>query len=83
MLTVSKDNILKRKKRYERRIKKLEVKITELKLKHGPLPTEKYTYHAGWELGYFQGELKMLEDSLDFIEDELLNLYEENEGENK
>lgn len=81
MLAIQEEVILKRKKRYERRIKKIEERIAALKLKHGPLPTEKYTYHGGWELGYFEGELKMLEEALEFIEDDLLNLYE-NKGEN-
>lgn len=81
MLEVNRESILNRKKKCERRIKKIEDKIAALKLKHGPLPTQNYTYHAGWELGYFQGELKVLEDLLEFIEDELLNMY--NEGANK
>ena len=31
---------------------------------------EKYTFHGGWEQGYYEGRLSILEDILDMLEDE-------------
>lgn len=52
------------KEQLERKIKRVSEKIKYLKDKHGPNPSQNYTYHGGWDLGYFEGQLSVLEDLL-------------------
>jgi hypothetical protein len=47
------------------KIKRCKLKITELESKHVGNETSIYNYHAGWQLGYYQGMLTVLEDLLD------------------
>ena len=49
----------------KRRIKGLRRKIDEIKKAHGDHPGLTHTYYAGWDLGYFQGRLSILEDMED------------------
>lgn len=56
------DIFLKRRQRIERRIAKIKVRITKFHRFHGG---EKTNYHEGWRLGYWQGQLSILEELLE------------------
>lgn len=53
------------KEKLEKRIKRIESKIQQLKDYHGDKPSLNFTYHAGWDLGYYQGILSVLEELID------------------
>ncbi|BAR81996.1 uncharacterized protein KNN_01148 [Bacillus thuringiensis serovar tolworthi] len=52
----------------ERSIKHAKKRIDVLKEAHGDNPGKTHTYHGGWDLGYWEGRLSVLEDMHDEIE---------------
>ncbi|WP_235822754.1 hypothetical protein [Cytobacillus massiliigabonensis] len=57
------------KERLERKIARIKDKIKSLKAEHGDTPSLTHTYHGGWDLGYWQGRLSILEEFLDDMEE--------------
>ena len=55
-------------KKIERSIKHAKTRIEALKKSHGDNPGKTHTYHGGWDLGYWEGRLSVLEDMRDEIE---------------
>lgn len=53
------------KEKLARRIERVKQRIETLKKQHGETPSLTYTYHAGWDLGYWMGMLTILEDVFD------------------
>lgn len=56
------------KEKVIKRINRVKHKIAVLKEAHGDKPGLTHTYHAGWDMGYWQGKLSFLEEILDEIE---------------
>jgi len=51
--------------RLRRRLDRLSKQRDELLLKHKGKETSTYNYYAGWELGFLQGKIDILEDVLE------------------
>tara|TARA_R110002049_G_C8841569_1_gene536434 strand:+ start:259 stop:450 length:192 start_codon:yes stop_codon:yes gene_type:complete len=54
-------------KKLKRRLSRLKDKETKLKNKHGGNES-KYTYYGGLELGYVQGKISEIEETIDELE---------------
>lgn len=52
-------------KKIKHRIERLTKVKDALELNHKRFETSVYNYYAGWDLGYVQGQLSILEDLLD------------------
>lgn len=52
-------------RKLERKIRRYENVVNDLKERHGDNPSRDFTYHGGWELGYYQGMLAVLYNLLD------------------
>ncbi|MHC2451265.1 hypothetical protein ACUXP3_001866 [Bacillus altitudinis] len=48
------------KRKYERVINKIE----KIKEQHGDKPGQTHTYHGGWNLGFWEGRLSVLDELL-------------------
>jgi len=51
--------------RLRRRLERLSKQRDELLLKHKGKETSTYNYYAGWELGFLQGKIDVIEDVLE------------------
>jgi hypothetical protein len=49
----------------KRRLNRLKGQEQKLKERHQGKELTKFTYHAGWDLGYVQGKIYELEELLD------------------
>ena len=52
-------------KRLKHKIERTQNKVDRLKEYHGKTPVKDFTYHGGWNLGYLEGMLRVMEDILD------------------
>jgi hypothetical protein len=53
----------------KRRLERLSKQRDELLSKHKGKETSTYNYYAGWELGFLQGKIDILEDVLEDIKE--------------
>lgn len=60
-------------KKLERKLKRLQSRLESYDLDK---PSERYNYFGGWSVGYIQGQISMLEDLLDDIQDGDISLVE-------
>lgn len=56
------------KEKIERKIKRAQKRVDEMKKAHGNNPGSTHTYFGGWDLGYWEGRLSALQDILDELE---------------
>lgn len=63
--------IEKQIERMKRRIKHVERRVAEIKERHGRIESNSgtITKHGGWDLGYWEGKLATLEDTLDELKE--------------